>query len=153
MEEFNPHLPFGDHLLGNFFYFCYRENKVLYIFHCLYYRWRCLKEWLSFQFRFIRGMLESSRGLKNWCRKDYRTIYKLWRRRIMKQDESNGDSKFTTTIAFGGKLSRASKRNKNHENGKEYVGIRKTPYRNMMLDGQVLKTEERPTIHRLFLPQ
>jgi hypothetical protein len=100
MEEFNPHLPFGDHLLGNFFYFCYRENKVFYIFHCLYYRWRCLKKWLSFQFRFRRGTLESSRGLRNWCHKNYRTIYKLWRRRIMKQDELDDDSKFTTIIAF-----------------------------------------------------
>jgi len=31
-------------------------------------------------------------------------IYKLYRRRNMKQDESNGDPKFIITIRFGGKL-------------------------------------------------
>jgi hypothetical protein len=48
-------------------------------------------------------MLESIRGLNGWHWKDYRTIYKLWWRRIMKQDESNGDPKFTVIITFGGK--------------------------------------------------
>jgi hypothetical protein len=56
-------------------------------------------------------------------------------------------------LHFGGKLSRSSKRSKNRENEKEYAGIRKTPYWNLILDGQVLRTEERPTKHRLFLPQ
>jgi hypothetical protein len=31
-------------------------------------------------------------------------IYKLWRWRIVKQDESDGDPKFTTIIGLGGKL-------------------------------------------------
>ncbi len=49
-------------------------------------------------------MLESIRGLSDWCHMDCRAIYKLWRRRIVKQDESDGDPKFTTTIGLGGKL-------------------------------------------------
>ncbi len=48
-------------------------------------------------------MLESIKGLSNWCCKDYITIYRLWRWRIVKQDESNGDPKFTLTIGLGGK--------------------------------------------------
>jgi hypothetical protein len=41
----------------------------------------------------------------------------------------------------------------NLENGKEYAGIIKTLYQNLMLDKQVLKTEERSIRHRSFLPQ
>ncbi len=41
----------------------------------------------------------------------------------------------------------------NNENGREYVGITKTPYQNLMLDKQVLRTKERPLGHMLFLPQ
>jgi hypothetical protein len=41
----------------------------------------------------------------------------------------------------------------NLENGKEYVGITKIPYRNLMLDRRVLIIEERLAGHRLFLPQ
>jgi len=41
----------------------------------------------------------------------------------------------------------------NHENGREYAEITKTPYWNSMLDKQVMKTIERPIRHRLFLPQ
>ncbi len=41
----------------------------------------------------------------------------------------------------------------NLENGEEYVGIIKTPYRNLMLDRQVLRTKERHVRHMLFLPQ
>jgi hypothetical protein len=40
----------------------------------------------------------------------------------------------------------------NHENGKEYVRITKTPYRNLMLDIRVLRTKERLARHRSFLP-
>jgi hypothetical protein len=36
----------------------------------------------------------------------------------------------------------------NHENGKEYARLTKTPYQNLMLDIQVLKTEERPVGQR-----
>jgi hypothetical protein len=50
-------------------------------------------------------MLESIRGLSNWRCKDCRTIYGLWRQRIVKQNESYGDAKFTTTIGLGGKSS------------------------------------------------
>jgi hypothetical protein len=45
------------------------------------------------------------------------------------------------------------KKKDNLENGKEYVGITKTPYLNLMLDKQVLKTKKRLTGHRSFLPQ
>ncbi len=41
----------------------------------------------------------------------------------------------------------------NHENGRKYAEITKTPYWNLMLDKQVMKTIERPTRHMLFLPQ
>jgi hypothetical protein len=41
----------------------------------------------------------------------------------------------------------------NYENGREYAGIKQTPYWNLMLDRQILRTKERPTRHRLFLPQ
>ncbi len=41
----------------------------------------------------------------------------------------------------------------NLENGKKYVGFTKTSYLNMMLDKQVLRTEERPAGHMSFLPQ
>jgi len=69
-------------------------------------------------------MLESIRDLSNWCHKDYRTIYRLWRRRIVKQDELDYDLKFTTIIGFGGKsLSYWTKKEDNLENEEEYVGI------------------------------
>ncbi len=41
----------------------------------------------------------------------------------------------------------------NLENGKEYVGIIKSPYQNLMLDRKVLKTKEKFIRHRLFLLQ
>jgi hypothetical protein len=41
----------------------------------------------------------------------------------------------------------------NPKNGKEYAGLVETPYWNLMLDKWVTKTKERPTRHRLFLPQ
>jgi len=43
--------------------------------------------------------------------------------------------------------------NDNLEYGKEYVGLIETPYQNLMLDKQVLRIEERPKKHILFLPQ
>jgi hypothetical protein len=58
-----------------------------------------------FYSEFKGGMVESIRGLSGWCCKDYRAIYKLWRWRIMKQEESDGDPEFTTIIGFRGKLS------------------------------------------------
>ncbi len=48
-------------------------------------------------------MLESIKGLRGWGCKDNKMIYKLWRRRIMKQDELNGDLEFIVTIRLGGK--------------------------------------------------
>jgi hypothetical protein len=81
-------------------------------------------------------------------------IYRFWRKRIVKQDESDGDLEFTTAIGFGGKLLNYWTRNKdNFENGKEYVGITETRYQNLMLDRWVLKTEERFAWHMSFLPQ
>jgi hypothetical protein len=41
----------------------------------------------------------------------------------------------------------------NLENQEEYVRFVETPYWNLMLDKQVLKIEESPTGHMLFLPQ
>ncbi len=59
----------------------------------------------GFQSRIWRGMLENIKGISDWCPKDYKTIYKLWRQRIMKQEESNGDLEFTVTIRLGSKSS------------------------------------------------
>jgi len=44
-------------------------------------------------------MLESTRSLSDWCCKNCGAIYKLWRR-IVKQDELNGDLEFITIIGF-----------------------------------------------------
>jgi hypothetical protein len=41
----------------------------------------------------------------------------------------------------------------NHKNGREYVRITQTPYRNLMLDMQVLRKKKRHARHKLFLPQ
>jgi hypothetical protein len=41
----------------------------------------------------------------------------------------------------------------NHENGREYAEITKTPYRNLMFNRGVLRTEERLIGYMLFLPQ
>jgi hypothetical protein len=41
----------------------------------------------------------------------------------------------------------------NLENGEEYAGLTETPYRNLMLDKQILRTKEKLMGHRLFLPQ
>ncbi len=41
----------------------------------------------------------------------------------------------------------------NLENGKEYAWLTKTPYCNLMLDRQVLRTEERLAGPMSFLPQ
>ncbi len=68
-------------------------------------------------------MLENIRGLSNWCHKDYKVIYKLWRRRIVKQYELDGDSKFTTTIDLVENYQVTKRETKdNFENGEEYVG-------------------------------
>ncbi len=45
------------------------------------------------------------------------------------------------------------KKKKNLENGEEYVGIIETPYWNLTLDRQILKTKKRHARHRSFLPQ
>ncbi len=57
-------------------------------------------------------MLESIKGLCDWCHKNYKAIYKLLGWRIMKQDESDGDSEFTMTIRLGGKLASYWKTNR-----------------------------------------
>jgi hypothetical protein len=41
----------------------------------------------------------------------------------------------------------------NHENGREYEKFIKTPYWNLMLNRQVLRTKERHVRHKLFLPR
>jgi hypothetical protein len=38
------------------------------------------------------------------------------------------------------------------KNGEEYARLTKTPSQNLILDKQVLKTEERHTGHKSFLP-
>jgi hypothetical protein len=50
------------------------------------------------------GMLESIKSLNGWHHKDYKVIYRLWKQIIMKQNELNGEPKFTMTIRLGGKL-------------------------------------------------
>jgi hypothetical protein len=57
-----------------------------------------------FQFKILKGMLEGIRGLRGWLHRDCKTIYRLWKWRIVKQDELDGDPKFITTIRLGGKL-------------------------------------------------
>jgi hypothetical protein len=44
-----------------------------------------------FQFKILKGLLESIRGLCGWHHKDYKVIYRLLRQRIVKQDKSDGD--------------------------------------------------------------
>jgi hypothetical protein len=46
-----------------------------------------------------------------------------------------------------------SKIEDNFENGKEYARLIETPYQNLMLDTQVLRTEERIARHMSFLLQ
>ncbi len=57
-------------------------------------------------------MLESIKGTSGWCCKDCKAIYKLWKRRIVKQDELDGDLEFITTIGLRGKLSSYEKMNR-----------------------------------------
>ncbi len=57
-------------------------------------------------------MLESIKGLWGWHKKDCKAIYILWRRRIMKQNELDGDPKFIVTIGLGGKLASYGKLDK-----------------------------------------
>jgi len=59
-------------------------------------------------------MLKSVRGQSGWHHKDYRVIYKLWSQKTMKQDESNGDPKFTTKIKLEDKLLNHLKTNIKH---------------------------------------
>jgi hypothetical protein len=57
-------------------------------------------------------MLESIIGLSDWCHKECKTIYRLWRWRTMKQDESDGNPKFTMTFGLGARLSSHWKMNR-----------------------------------------
>jgi hypothetical protein len=54
----------------------------------------------------------------------------------MKHDESNGDLEFTATIGFleANCQGLEGQTKNNHQNGKEYVQVPKTPYQNLMLD-------------------
>ncbi len=57
-------------------------------------------------------------------------------------------------IGLGGRSPSHQKTNKkNLENGQEYARFTETPYWNLMLDKQLLRIEERPMGHRLFIPQ
>jgi predicted ferric reductase len=69
----------------------------------------------------------------------------------MKQDESDINLEFTKTIKFRGDHQKRTK--DNFKNGKEYTGLTKSPYHNLMLDQQVLKTKKKLVGHKLFLPQ
>ncbi len=72
----------------------------------------------------------------------------------MKQDESNGDPKFT--IAIGFKSKSLSYRMRNKRQSWKWKGVcenYKNPILDLMLDKWVLKTEERPIGHKSFLPQ
>ncbi len=40
-----------------------------------------------------------------------------------------------------------------HENGRKYAQIIKVPFQNLMLDKQILRIENKPIEHKLFLPQ
>jgi hypothetical protein len=57
----------------------------------------------SVDFFNLKGMLKSIRGLCGYHHKDCEVIYKFWRQRIVKQDESYGDLEFKITIELGGK--------------------------------------------------
>jgi hypothetical protein len=48
-------------------------------------------------------MYASIRGLHDWRCKDCKAIYKIWIQKIVNQDESCGDPKFTTIIKLGSK--------------------------------------------------
>jgi hypothetical protein len=63
----------------------------------------------------------------------------------MKQDELDGDSTSQQVIE--------RQTNDNFEYGKEYAGLIKTPYRNLVLDKRVFGTKKRPERHILFLPK
>jgi hypothetical protein len=98
-------------------------------------------------------MLENIRGLSDWCRKDYIMIYRLWRWRIVKQNELDGDSKFTMTIGLGGKLSSHWKTNKRQSwKWRDVWQAYRNPNWNLMLDRWVLRIKERSIGHMLFLP-
>jgi hypothetical protein len=57
-------------------------------------------------------MLKNIKGLSGLRHKDSRAIYRLWRQRIVKHDESNGDSKFIAKIELGGKSANYWKTNR-----------------------------------------
>jgi hypothetical protein len=57
-------------------------------------------------------MLGSIISLNGWCCQDCKKIYRLWKWRIVKQDELGGDLEFTMIIGFGGKSSSHWKTNK-----------------------------------------
>ncbi len=97
-------------------------------------------------------MLGNIRGLNSWRHKECRAIYKTWRQRIVKQDESNGDLEFIMTIGFGGKSSSRWKTNK-----RQYWKCRGVcrAFRNPILESNVGQTnfENIRNGMKSFLPQ
>jgi hypothetical protein len=79
-------------------------------------------------------MLESIRGLRGWHHKDCRVIYRLWRQRIVKQDELDRDPKFTMTIGLGCKLASYWKTNK--RNFQKWKGVCRA-YKNPISESDV----------------
>jgi hypothetical protein len=106
------------------------------------------------QFRILKGLLESIKGLHSWHHKDYNIIYKLWRKKIM-----NKMNRMVTQILQWQLDLEANRQvikrqiEDNIENGEEDARLTETPYRNLMLDKWVLRTKERQVRHMLFLPQ
>ncbi len=99
-------------------------------------------------------MLKLLEILSGWCHKDFRAIYKLWRWRIVKQDESDANSGIYNDNDL--KVDRQVIEiwtKDNYKNGKEYVELIETPYWNMMLDRWIIKTKEKTTRHKLLLSQ
>jgi hypothetical protein len=82
-------------------------------------------------------MLQSIRGLHSSCCKDCKVIYKLWRWKIVKQNELDGDLEFTTTIGLGGKLANYWKSNRKQI--WKWRGVCKA-YRNPILESYVGQT-------------
>ncbi len=62
MQGFNPHIPFGNHLLEHI----YIGTRGFYTFFIVYTIDEGVhKKWFSFQFIFRRGMFEKIRGLSS----------------------------------------------------------------------------------------
>jgi len=99
-------------------------------------------------------MLESIRSLSGWHRKHYRTIYKLFGRRIVNKMNRMVTWNLQRQLDLEANCQVTGRQTKyNLENGQEYAGLTETPCHNMMLDKRVLRTKERHAGHGSFLPQ